>query len=49
VPLEDTPGELRVEIDGARLKETLTVRARQFPEEMVTVAPELAEPSIDKA
>ena len=49
VPHEDPSGELQVKIDGVGLKETLAIRAYQFPQEPVTVAPELAEPSSGKA
>jgi murein DD-endopeptidase MepM/ murein hydrolase activator NlpD len=48
VPLEDAPPEVKVEVDGAGLKETLTVRAHAFPAEEVAIAPELAEPSAQK-
>jgi murein DD-endopeptidase MepM/ murein hydrolase activator NlpD len=49
VPHEAAPGELQVEVHGLGLKETLAIRAYQFPEEAVTVMPELAEPSSGKA
>ena len=48
VPLEDAPPELKVEIDGLAQAERLEIRAHQFPEETVTVAPELAEPPADQ-
>jgi len=48
VPLEEAPGELKVEVDGVARGETVAVRAHQFAEETVTVAPELAEPPPDK-
>ena len=48
VPLDDAPTELRVTIDGIAPYETLAVRTHQFPEEQVTVPPEMAEPPADK-
>ena len=48
VPHDDPPSELRVEIDGG-LKETLTIRAYEFPQEAVTIAPELGEPPASMA
>jgi murein DD-endopeptidase MepM/ murein hydrolase activator NlpD len=49
VPHDDPPGELRVEILGLGLKETLSIRANQFPQEAINIAPELAEPSPEMA
>jgi murein DD-endopeptidase MepM/ murein hydrolase activator NlpD len=48
VPLEEPPAELKVEINGVAQQLVLAVRPHEFPEETVTVAPELAEPPADK-
>jgi murein DD-endopeptidase MepM/ murein hydrolase activator NlpD len=49
VPHEATPGELQVEVHGLGMKQTLAIRDHAFPQEEVTVAPELAEPASGEA
>jgi len=49
VPLDDPPAEVKVLVEGTPpLRETLAIRAHTFPEEEITVAPELAEPPPDR-